>query len=211
MQRYYETVLEREIFVTGGIHGDYNIIDARFGDVIDQTNKDNVLFVAGDAGFVNSYENEESKNKRIEKLNSLPFTIIVVLGNHENYDVIESFPEVTIFNGKCYKEDGVDVYYAKNGQIFDIDGIKFFTFNGGLSIDKEQRLEYERKYGLKFWWPQEVKCEDFDQAYSLYISKHVDYVITHDIPKSLFTKLTPFIPARFKDQSCPLSPLSFVH
>ena len=196
--------MSREVYVIGDIHGDYNIIDARFGDVVGQGNKDNVLFVAGDAGFVNSYENESSKAQRIEKLNSLPFTIIVVLGNHENYDVIESFPEVTIFNGKCYKEDGVDVYYAKNGQIFDIDGIKYFTFNGGLSIDKEHRLELERKFGVKFWWPQEVKTEDFNEAYSLYISKHVDYVITHDIPKSIFGKLVPFIPARFKDQTCPL-------
>ena len=99
----------REVYVIGDIHGDYNIIDARFGDVVGQGDKENVLFVAGDAGFVNSYENEGSKAQRIEKLNSLPFTIIVVLGNHEIYDVIESFPEVTIFNGKCYKEDGVDV------------------------------------------------------------------------------------------------------
>lgn len=194
----------RDVYVIGDIHGDYSIIDARFGDVMGNKDKSNVLFVAGDAGFINSYENEDSKQKRIECLNSLPFTIIVVLGNHENYDYIEALPEVSIFNGLCYKEDGVDVYYAKNGQIFDIDGTKFFTFNGGLSIDKEQRLQYEKKYGIKFWWPQEVKTEDFNAAYSLFLSKHVDYIITHDVPKGIFNKLTAFIPARFKDQTCPL-------
>ena len=38
--------MSREVYVIGDIHGDYNIIDARFGDVVGQGNKDNVLFVA---------------------------------------------------------------------------------------------------------------------------------------------------------------------
>ena len=166
----------RNIYVIGDIHGDFNIIDARF-DVESQSLKkckDDILFVAGDAGFINSFEDENSKSNRIKHLNSLPYTIIVVLGNHENYDIIESLPETTIFEGKCYKEDGVDVYYAKNGQIFNIDGIKFFTFNGGLSIDKERRLKHEAEFKKKFWWPQEIKTEDFAEAYHIYCTHHID-------------------------------------
>lgn len=196
----------RNIYVIGDIHGDFNIIDARF-DVESQSLKkckDDILFVAGDAGFINSFEDENSKSNRIKHLNSLPYTIIVVLGNHENYDIIESLPETTIFEGKCYKEDGVDVYYAKNGQIFNIDGIKFFTFNGGLSIDKERRLKHEAEFKKKFWWPQEIKTEDFAEAYHIYCTHHIDYVITHDVPLSTYNKLIQFIPGRFKDQICPL-------
>ncbi len=198
--------MARNIYVIGDIHGDYDLIDARFGELQASSlkEKEDVLFVAGDAGFINSYESEKSKEKRIEHLNHLPFIIIVVLGNHENYDIIESLPEVEIFNGKCYKEEGVDVYYAKNGQVFDIDGTKFFTFNGGLSIDKEKRLEYEKEYGIKFWWPQEIKEEDFPAAFHNYFTHQVDFVITHDVPKDIFVKLVPFIPGRFKNQTCPL-------
>ena len=198
--------MSREIFVIGDIHGDYNLLDARFGEIktTKAIEKKDVLFVAGDAGFINSYETSDSKQKRIKHLNTLPFIIIVVLGNHENYDVIESLNETTIFNGKCYKEEDVDVYYAKNGQIFDIDGIKFFTFNGGLSVDKEKRLEYEKQYNIKFWWKQEIKEEDFQTSFTNYLMHHVDYVITHDVPLSIFKQLTPFIPGRFKDQTCPL-------
>ena len=198
--------MARDIYVIGDIHGDYNLLDARFGEFKTSATveKTDVLFVAGDAGFINSYETSESKQKRIKHLNTLPFIIIVVLGNHENYDVIESLPEETIFNGKCYKEDDVDVYYAKNGQIFDIDGTKIFTFNGGLSVDKQVRLEYEKQYKIKFWWEQEIKPEDFPAAFNNYFIHHVDYVITHDVPLSVFKKLTPFIPGRFKDQTCAL-------
>lgn len=198
--------MSRDIYVIGDIHGDYNLLDARFGDIktSKKVEKKDVLFVAGDAGFINSYETLDSKQKRIKQLNTLPFIIIVVLGNHENYDIIESLDETTIFNGVCYKEEDVDVYYAKNGQIFDIDGLKFFTFNGGLSVDKEKRLEYEKQYKIKFWWEQEVKTEDFPAAFTKYIMYHVDYVITHDVPLSVFKQLTPFIPGRFKDQTCPL-------
>lgn len=201
-----EKIEERNIYVIGDIHGDYTILDARFGDLASSfpCPKNDVLFVAGDAGFINSYENSESKANRIKHLNSLPFIIIVVLGNHENYDVIESLPEATIFEGKCYKEDGVDVYYAKNGQIFNIDGTKIFTFNGGLSVDKNIRLDLQEKHNIKFWWDQEIKTEDFDTAFKTYFSNRVDFVITHDVPLSIFNKLTPFIPGRFKDQVCPL-------
>ena len=196
--------MERSIYVIGDIHGDYKIIDARFGELQNSSSKHDVLFVAGDAGFINSYENEESKSFRIKHLNSLPFIIIVVLGNHENYDIIESLETTTIFNGECYKEEGVDVYYAKNGQIFDIDGTKIFTFNGGLSVDKQQRLEYEKQYNRKFWWPQEIKEEDFQKAFTTYFTNRIDYVITHDVPLSIFKKLTPFIPGRLKNQTCSL-------
>ena len=81
----------RDIYVIGDIHGDFRLLEARFSDVINSKNivKNDVLFVAGDAGFINSYENEDSKSKRIAQLNKLPFIIIVVLGNHENYDICE--------------------------------------------------------------------------------------------------------------------------
>ncbi len=200
--------MERNIYVIGDIHGDLDLLDIKFEELKSKSKtsleKKDILFVAGDAGFVNSYENETSKGQRMKHLNNLPFIIIAVLGNHENYDIIESFPEEIIFNGKCYKEPDVDVYYAKNGQIFDIDGIKFFTFNGGLSIDKDKRLKLEAEYNKKFWWPQEIKTEDFQSAYQYYCTHHVDYVITHDVPLSIFNKLIAFIPGRFKDQICPL-------
>lgn len=198
--------MDRDIYIIGDIHGDFDLVDVKFEEFKNPITleKKNILFVAGDAGFANSYENESSKAQRIEHLNCLPFIIIVILGNHENYDVIESFPETTIFGAQCYKEDDVDVYYAKNGQIFDIDGVRFFTFNGGLSIDKEKRLQMQEKFNKKFWWPQEVKTEDFPAAYQYYCTQQVDYVITHDVPLSIFNKLITFIPGRFKDQICPL-------
>ncbi len=203
---FLEENMARNIYVIGDIHGDYGIFDAKFGDRLlsSSSPKEDILFVAGDAGFINSYENEKSKSQRIEHLNSLPFIIIVVLGNHENYDIIESFNVVELFKGKCYKEEGVDVYYAQNGQIFDIEGTKIFTFNGGLSIDKEKRLEYEKEYGIKFWWPQEIKTEDFPIAFHNYFTHQVDFIITHDVPKDVYFKLISFIPGRFKSQTCPL-------
>lgn len=196
--------MERNIYVMGDIHGDYKILNARFSEFSKNDTKYDVLFIAGDAGFINSFEGQKSKEQRIKHLNCLPFIVIVVLGNHENYDVIESLPTCTIFNALCYKEDDVDVYYATNGQIFNIDGTKIFTFNGGLSVDKEKRLELENKYNQKFWWPQEIKTEDFEKSYNNYFTHQVDYIITHDIPMDIFNKIFSFIPGRFKDSICPL-------
>ena len=59
--------MDRSVYVIGDIHGEFNILEARFGD--EKTSfipeKKDVLFVAGDAGFINPYENSESKQKRI--------------------------------------------------------------------------------------------------------------------------------------------------
>ena len=200
--------MERNIYVIGDIHGDFNLLKARFYMELNEENsqKRDVLFVAGDAGFINSYEGSASKEKRKSILNRLPFIIIVVLGNHENYDIIESLPETTIFNGRCYKEEGVNAYYAKNGQIFDIDGTKIFTFNGGLSVDKKARLELEKQYNRKFYWPQEIKEEDFEEAYNNYFNHQVDYVITHDVPLSIFKQIMPFVSNSNKNEECALQP-----
>ena len=57
--------MARNIYVIGDIHGDYGIFDAKFGDRLlsSSSPKEDILFVAGDAGFINSYENEKSKSK----------------------------------------------------------------------------------------------------------------------------------------------------
>ena len=64
--------------------------------------------------------------------------------------------------------------------IYEIEGETFFTFGGGISIDKAYR-----NYGTS-WWPQEepsyAECEEALANLEAHSNK-VDYIITHACPK----------------------------
>lgn len=81
-----------------------------------------------------------------------------VLGNHENYTLIEKMPVVEKYGGKM-RQMKDNVFYLMNGEMYEIEGKKFFVFGGALSIDKHYRTPYVS------WWPQEQPTrEDFNHA-----------------------------------------------
>ena len=80
--------MERSVYVIGDIHGDFNILEARFGDVRSPFcgEKKDVLFVAGDAGFINSYESNDSKQKRIKN-----YCMWSLCQQHESFSSLPQF------------------------------------------------------------------------------------------------------------------------
>ena len=75
------------------------------------------------------------------------------------------------------------------GQVFTIEGKKFFTFGGAASHDKIYRKE-----GLS-WWPGEMptyeECEDAMKILDNH-NWEVDYVITHSAPDNILYRVNPF-------------------
>ena len=72
-----------------------------------------------------------------------------------------------------------NLIHLMRGQIFDIDGEKFFTFGGGLSIDKTRRIAYVS------WWPEEEPSHnEINEALDNLekVGNKVDYIITHGLP-----------------------------
>lgn len=83
------------ILVTGDTHGtiDYDKVDCLNKNKI--LGKNDYLIIAGDFGGVwNSYTLEES----LAPYAKLPFTVLFVDGNHENFDLLNAYP-VSIWNG----------------------------------------------------------------------------------------------------------------
>jgi len=74
------------------------------------------------------------------------------------------------------------VYHLMRGQVFNIDGSKFFTMGGASSHDKKYR-----KSGIS-WWPEELPSkEEYTEAVRN-LEKHgnaVDYIITHCAAESI--------------------------
>lgn len=161
------------IFVTGDTHRlqDYYKLHIFAGEHPELTNDDYVI-IAGDFGAIWS---EKTLEKDLKPYSALPFTVLFVDGNHENFDLLNSYP-VEIWNGGKVHKIKQNIIHLMRGQIFELEGKTIFTFGGATSIDKEWRVE-----GIS-WWKQELPTyEELDEGIANLKSYggKVDYIITH--------------------------------
>lgn len=161
------------IFVTGDTHGqiDYYKLK-RFAQDNKYLTKKDFVIIAGDYGAI---WDKDSLEADLDEYSKLPWTTLFVDGNHENFDIINSYP-VEIWNGGKVHKIREDIIHLMRGQVFELEGKTIFTFGGGTSIDRAIRIE-----GLS-WWRQEMPTyDDVDEAdrnLAKY-NKTVDYIITH--------------------------------
>lgn len=102
-------------------------------------------------------------------------------GNHENHALLNEYP-VTEWNGGKVHQIQPSVFHLMRGQVFTIDGIKFFTMGGASSRDKQYRKE-----GVS-WWSQELPSREEYEEVERNLAKHdwdVDFVLTRCAPTSV--------------------------
>lgn len=168
-------------YVTGDTHGFYDDTLDRFAAA--GVKEGDTVIICGDFGFVWSVGSESEIN--LKKLAKEKFTILFVDGNHENFDMLERYPVVDYCGGKAHKVAD-NIYHLMRGQVFEIDGDKYFTFGGAYSIDRYMRTE-----GYS-WWPQEKPSpEEYKEAGDNLekVGYKVDYVLTHTIPESMIYRI----------------------
>ena len=109
--------------------------------------------------------------------NRKPFRILVVQGNHDNYDVIEKIPEVEMYGNKVLKVSD-NVFYLKRGEIYCLEDKRFLVLGGAMSDDKAWRKPHES------WWKQEEWSEgEKGSCFSkIKENKKFDYVLSHTGP-----------------------------
>lgn len=161
------------IYITGDTHRRYHFAKLwRFAKEHTELTKQDYVIIAGDfgCGLI-----PRLLEKDLQLYSDLPFTILFVDGNHENFDWLNTF-SVEQWNGGKVHRIRSDIIHLMRGQIYEIEGKTLFTFGGALSQDKESRTE-----GIS-WWKEEMPTyEEFDEAIrnlNRYRNK-VDYVITH--------------------------------
>jgi hypothetical protein len=149
------------------------------------------VVIVGDFGFIftNTRDGQPSKEERhwLDWLDNCPWTTLFLDGNHENFDRLYQLPEVDMFGDKVGQASET-VFHLKRGRIYEIEGLKFFTFGGAQSVDKEHRV-----LGLS-WWPQEEPstAELMQGMQTLEKANFkVDYVLTHTAPASVAMNMDP--------------------
>lgn len=161
------------IYITGDTHGQHDFWKLeRFAESNPDLDKNDYLLIAGDFGGV---WNAETLDETLKPYEDLPFTVLFIDGNHENFDLLGSFPVEEWHGGKVHKIRP-DIIHLMRGQVFDILGKTCFTFGGATSIDRWLRVEG------KSWWSAELPSdEDMREATKnlARVNFEVDYIVTH--------------------------------
>ncbi len=161
------------IFVTGDTHGRIDLLKLlNFEDSRNDLSKDDYMIICGDCGVL--WE-EGSAEFMLNKYSALPFTILFVDGNHENFDLLERYP-IRKWKGGEARFLREDIIQLMRGQVYTIDGATFFTFGGAVSTDRMTRVE-----GVSWWRQEKPTYEQLDIALANLerVNNTVDYIITH--------------------------------
>lgn len=191
------------IYVTGDIHGEFS----RIADVTHffKYKEEDYFIICGDFGIW------DTKNvKTLLKMASFfPCTVLFCDGNHENFNLLYSFPIVDYLGGKAHKIAD-NIYHLMRGEIYDIEGKKFFSMGGASSHDiqdgildpkdryfsrNRRRLEEQGKYMYRIkgrsWWPEEMPSDEEYRHAKETLEKYnykVDYIISHCAPTRMQTQ-----------------------
>ena len=123
------------VYITGDTHGDMN----RFGgSVAKKLGRGDTLIICGDFGFIWSGGKDEATN--LKKLSEKKYNICFIDGTHENFKLLNS-AEVSEWNGGKVHHLGGNLYHLMRGQVYTIEGKKYFTMGGGESPDIDIRID----------------------------------------------------------------------
>ena len=161
------------IFVTGDTHGqaDFDKL-LRFARENPNLTLNDFVIIAGDFSAI---WDKNTLDRELQPYRELPFTVLFADGNHENFDILNSYPEEVWRGGKVHKI-APNIIHLMRGQVFGIENITVFVFGGAASIDKEVRTE-----GVD-WWRQEQPTQEELEEGLRNLKRHgckVDYIITH--------------------------------
>lgn len=166
------------IYLTGDTHGDFDRI-IHFCEKM-QTTRDDVMIILGDAGF-NYYGGwrDERQKKRMAKQ---PITLLAIHGNHEiRPETLSGYREQAWRGGTVYVEDTYpNLLFAKDGEVYDLDGRQALVIGGAYSVDKYYRLS--RGWG---WWADEQPSPEIKARVEASIEQMgwmVDIVLSHTTP-----------------------------
>ena len=199
------------IYVTGDIHGQpYRFNINRFPEQKEMTHDDFVI-ILGDFGLI--WDGSKEEKYWLDWFDRKPFTTLFIDGNHENFDLLDTFPVVDFHGGKAHQIRD-HVYHLMRGYVFDLCGKKFFAFGGASSHDIQDGIldpndfadmdDFKRTYkqwnrcGKMFrvkgvsWWPQEMpndeEMEHGRQSLKA-VNNEVDFVISHCAPQEVASLL----------------------
>ena len=177
----------RMIYYTGDIHGNPALLVemCRFYEM----KATDTLVILGDVGVNYSLDVRDTLAKRI--LSSVAPTVLCIHGNHEvRPNNIKSYKQKEWNGGSVWFEDSFPhLLFAKDGEIFNIEGKKHLVIGGAYSVDKFYRIR--EGYG---WWDDEQPSDEIKSYVEKQcLGKAFDVVLSHTCPLK-YTPTEAFLP-----------------
>ena len=191
------------LFLTGDTHGDFRRFLPESFYEQERLTKEDLVLVCGDMGGV--WYGDCRDDEGLDFLERRPFTTLFVVGNHENYDALRTYPLEDWRGGKI-RRIRPSVLLLERGQVFDLNGKRIFTMGGASSHDiqggilepddplfllKFHTLEVKGtpfRVNHRSWWKEELPSPEEYLEARRNLDKagwEVDYIITHCAPTSI--------------------------
>ena len=186
------------VWITGDCHGDFNKFARKQREKLD-IKPDDFVIICGDVGLL--WADDKTLQYNLDFFKTVPFTILWIGGNHDNYNMIEQYPLSDWHGGKVRQIIPNKVIYLERGQVYNIEGKTYFTMGGASSHDisdgildrnssdfktKLKTLKRLKKSRYRIlnesWWKQELPSEKEIETALLKLQEvgdKVDYIITH--------------------------------
>lgn len=164
------------VFFTGDIHGDWSPLVEFINRV--QPSKNDIIILLGDVGL-NYHGGRLDKQMKIV-LNDLEIPFLCVHGNHEKRPATIPTYITKEWNGGTvwYEPHYPNLIFAKDGEIYTINGLRYLVIGGAYSVDKYYRLLHG--YG---WWADEQPSEEIKAYVEQQVaSKSFDVILSHTCP-----------------------------
>ena len=164
------------VYFTGDIHGSPFKLQV-FCRYMELTEKDTIV-ILGDVG-ANYYGGKRDKQFK-EQIAKLAPTIFCIHGNHEQRPAnIPSYKAKEWNDGPVwYEEEYPNLLFARDGNIYVIDGVRYLVIGGDFSVDKNYRLS--RGYG---WWADEQPSEEIKARVGRRVANSgLDVILSHTCP-----------------------------
>lgn len=179
------------VFLTGDTHGGIDIRKLyEFNIEHPELTKEDLVIILGDFGVIWD-ELDEYTYSLIDQYEQFRFSVAFVLGNHEGYDLLKTFPKEE-WNGGTVRRISDSIVQLENGEIYSINEINFFVMGGAESIDKKMRKPHVS------WWPQEIPSSEIRIKGLMnllgYASKKgclPDMILTHTPPAAIIEEMHP--------------------
>ena len=165
------------IYFTGDTHGGYRSI-IKFANRFHLLRTD-VIVILGDAGY-NYYGGERDAEAKLHLSHVKP-TILCIHGNHEIRPANIPSYKTKEWNGGIvwYEEEYPNLLFAKDGEIYTLNGFNYLAIGGAYSVDKHLRIR--RGVG---WWEDEQPSDETKRYVEEQIRAHkVDVILSHTCPR----------------------------
>ena len=180
------------VYITGDIHGDPMRIYV-FAKKHKLTKNDMVI-ILGDVGA--NYYGDERDERTKENLSKVRVPILCIHGNHEMRPwEADGYTLVKWNGGKVWvQEKYPQLLFAKDGEIYTIDGKRYIAIGGAYSVDSYWRIKHHAG-----WWESEQPTEEIKKFVEKQLQvNEIDIILSHTCPRK-YKPIEAFLP--FIDQS----------